>query len=121
MLRASAEHTDRRHDLRGVVDPMADSLLPAGSELSAFADAAVLRDPLEMPAARTALIAVAGEAAVMRAAAVAGDFQMMNRLLDAVGVQVDRGGMALADELGLIVPVHLRPHRHGTEATSSGS
>ncbi len=111
MLRASADKTGRIHDLRAVVDPMADSLLPAGPELSAFTDAAVLRDDHEMPAARMALMEVAGEAAVIRAAAVAGNFQMMNRLLDAIGVRVHRGGMALADELGLTVPVHLQPRR----------
>lgn len=88
---------------------MADSLLPAGSELLAFADAAVLRDGHEMPDARTALLRTAGEAAVIRAAAVAGNFQMMNRLLDAIGVRVRRSGMALADELGLSVPEHLLP------------
>lgn len=88
---------------------MADSLLPAGSELLAFADAAVLRDGHEMPDARTALLRTAGEAAVIRAAAVAGNFQMMNRLLDAIGVRVRRSGMAFADELGLSVPEHLLP------------
>lgn len=108
MLRVSAEHTNRSHDLRAVVDPMADSLLPAGSELSAFTDAAVLRDAHEMREARLKLMAVAGEAAVIRAAAVAGNFQMMNRVLDAVGVRVHRRGMRLADELGLSVPVHLQ-------------
>ncbi len=111
MLRASAEDTGRDHDLQAVVDPMADSLLPAGPELTAFTDAAVLRDPQEMPGARRSLLDVAGEAAVIRAAAVAGNFQMMNRLLDAIGVRVNRGRMDLADELGLTVPAHLRPHQ----------
>lgn len=109
MLRASAEQTGRTHDLRAVVDPLSDSLLPAGAELSAFTDAAVLRDGHEMPMARKALVATAGEAAVLRAAAVAGNFQMMNRLLDAIGVRVRRPGMVLASELGLVVPPHLRP------------
>lgn len=88
---------------------MIDSRLPAGSELVAFTDAAVLRDGHEMPEARTALRRAAGEAAVIRAAAVAGNFQMMNRLLDAIGVPVRRSGMRLADELGLTVPDHLSP------------
>lgn len=88
---------------------MIDSLLPAGSELAAFTDAAVLRDGHEMREARIALRSAAGEAAVIRAAAVAGNFQMMNRLLDAIGVSVRRSGMALADELGLTVPDHLSP------------
>lgn len=109
MLRASAEQTGRDHDLRAVLDPMIDSLLPSGTELLAFTDAVVLRDGHEMPTARKALRAVAGETAVIRAAAVAGNFQMMNRLLDAIGVRVRRSGMMLADELGLPVPAHLHP------------
>ena len=109
MLRVSAERTGRSHNLRAVVDPMSDSELPAGFELAAFTDAAVLRDRHEMAAARRSLMSAAGEAAVLRAAAVAGNFQMMNRLLDAIGVRVDRRRMKLADELGLTVPDHLRP------------
>jgi hypothetical protein len=109
MLRASAARTGRPVDLRALVDPMADPLLLAGRELVAFTDAAVLRDIDEMPLARRALLDAAGPAAVVRAAAVAGNFEMMNRLLDAIGVSVRAGGMAVADELGLRVPDHLRP------------
>jgi len=109
MLRASATSTGRQADLRALVDPMRPSLLPAGSELLAFTDAAVLRDADEMPVARQALLEVAGPAAVVRAAAVAGNFEMMNRLLDAIGVAVRGPSLALADELGLRVPDHLRP------------
>lgn len=109
MLRASSDHTSRPADLRAVVDPMRDSLLPAGSALLAFTDAAVLRDREEIAVARRALLEVAGPEAVVRAAACAGNFQMMNRLLDAIGVKVRRQGMELAAELGLTVPDHLRP------------
>jgi len=34
---------------------------------------------------------------------------MMNRLLDTLGVKVDRKGLALAEELDLDVPEHLLP------------
>ncbi len=110
MLRASGEKTGRPSDLTAIVDPVRDSLLPAGGELLAFADAAVLRDGDEMPVARRKLLDAAGPAAVVRAAAVAGNFEMMNRLLDAVGVAVRGGQLRLADELGLRVPDHLRAH-----------
>ena len=109
MLRASGQSTDRANDLRAVVDPMRDPLVPAGPELLAFTDAAVLRDDEELPLARQALLDRAGPAAVVRAAAVAGNFEMMNRLLDAVGVAVNRRQADLAAELGLRVPDHLRP------------
>jgi len=110
MLRASAEETGRPHNLAAVVNPMAGSLLPAGSELLAFTDAVILVDHHEMPLARQALRDAAGTEAVVRAAACAGNFQMMNRLLDAIGVKVWAGAMALADELGVSVPDHLRPN-----------
>lgn len=110
MLRASSRQTDRPVDLQSIVDPFTDSLLPAGRELLAFTDAAVLGDADEMPPARAALLSVAGPAATIRAAAVAGNFQMMNRLLDALGVRVGPSAMRLANELGVEVPPHLHPH-----------
>ncbi|MGF1599188.1 MAG: hypothetical protein ACFCVK_20115 [Acidimicrobiales bacterium] len=109
MLRASSNHTDRPVDLRAIVDVTLDPALPAGRELLAFTDAAVLGDAEEMPGARRALLDTAGPAAVIRAAAVAGNFQMMNRLLHVLGVRVRRSGMALADDLGVQVPPHLHP------------
>ncbi|MCP4960270.1 MAG: hypothetical protein GY925_13510 [Actinomycetia bacterium] len=86
---------------------MTDPLLAAGPELLAFTDAAILHDPDEMPEARLELAASAGPDAVVRAAAVAGNFQMMNRLLDGIGVKISRHAMTLANELGLTVPAHL--------------
>ncbi len=109
MLRASSDRTGRPSDVRAVVDPMRDPLVPAGAQLLAFVDAAVLRDPDEMPTARAALLDAAGPDAVVRAAAVAGNFDMMNRLLDATGVVVPKRMAIVADELGLRLPDHLRP------------
>ncbi len=63
----------------------------------------------EMPLARAALLGVGGPEAVVRAAACVGNFEMMNRLLDATGVRVTRDGMAVAREPGLDVPTHLHP------------
>lgn len=110
MLRASSRHTGRPADLRAIVNPFTDPLVPAGRELLAFTDAAVLGDADEMPIAREALVRGAGQAATIRAAAVAGNFQMMNRLLDALGVRVGPSALRLADELDIAVPHHLHPH-----------
>ena len=109
MLRASSHKTGRPVYLRALVDEMADPLLEWGRELLAFTDAAVLRDTDEMLIARESLLAVGGQAAVVRVAAVAGNFEMMNRLLDAIGVPVGGGGVDIAEELGVEVPEHLRP------------
>lgn len=109
MLRASSHHTGRPANLHSLTSAAVDPLVPAGRELLAFADAAVLRDTHEMAAARDALRRTAGDAAVIRAAALAANFQMMNRLLDTIGVRVRRAGLDLAHELGLAVPPHLLP------------
>jgi len=109
MLRVSARRTGRELDLRAVVDPEIESMLTHGAELLAFTDAAVQRDRGAIGKARHRLADVAGAEATVRAAAVAGNFQMMNRLLDAIGVRVGRAGMKLAIELGLKVPQHLHP------------
>ena len=104
MLRASAEATDQALDLRGVTDPIVDPLLPHGCELRAFTDAAVLRDPFERDIALDALFAVAGEAAARSAAATAGNFEMMNRLLDGIGVGPREQMTHIAPELGVPWP-----------------
>ncbi len=68
---------------------------------------------LEIPDAEAELLARTArnivDAGVIRAAACAGNFEMMNRLLDAIGVPVSDAGITLADGLGLVVPLHLRP------------
>lgn len=103
MLRASVQHTGRPVDLSAISDVTRDPLLPAGRELRDLTDAAVLRDPYERNLALPALVDEAGEAAAVRAAAVAGNFEMMNRLLDGIGV--GPGGMAsIAGELGVTYP-----------------
>jgi hypothetical protein len=45
--------------------------------------------------------------ATQRVAEVAANFQMMNRILDAVGVPVNQRLSAVVDELGLTIPDHL--------------
>jgi hypothetical protein len=103
MLRASVQHTGQPADLRSIADVTRDPLLPAGRELRDLTDAAVLRDPYERDVALPALVAAAGEPAAVRSAAVAGNFEMMNRLLDGIGV--GPGGMvSIAPELGVTYP-----------------
>jgi hypothetical protein len=109
MLRVSGRQTDRPIDLRAVIDPACGSGLDAGHLLLAFAEAAVSRDHQAITDTRAALLEAVGEAATVRAAAVTGTFEMMNRLLDAVGVRLRGHGLRLAEELGLDVPDHLVP------------
>ncbi len=105
MLRASAHATGQFIDLHAITDRAVDPLLAAGTELFAFVNALLRDDDTiqdgTLQAARTALTAAAGPYAVVRAAAVAGNFQMMNRLVDATGVPIGASLRSIAADLGL--------------------
>ena len=94
-----------------MVTSTVDPVLPLGRELRDFVDAAVLGDAHELPPARAALSAVSGPDVVRTAAAVTANFQMMNRLLDAIGGPVDPVFVGLAADLGVEVPTRLRTDR----------
>ncbi len=100
MLRASAQISGLPLNLAGIADLGQDPLIAGGTELLAFTTALVGRDVDSLGSARSALTAALGSEATARASAVAGNFEMMNRLLDATGVpaSVDPG---FAVELGL--------------------
>jgi hypothetical protein len=104
MLRASADATGQQVDMRGVGLVAVDSGVPGDAVLSALTDAAVLRDVDEIGVARERCIEVLGPATTMRAAAVAANFEMMNRLLDAVGVGPSRQMLPIGDEIGVPRP-----------------
>ncbi len=100
----SSRANDETLDLRAVGNSTIDSGLPGGAELSALTDAAVLRDPDEMPIARAAAVEALGAAATMRALAVAGNFEMMNRLLDAIGVGPTEQMRDIGDVIAVPLP-----------------
>jgi hypothetical protein len=104
MLRASAEANDEPVDMKGVGHVNVDSGVPGDAELGALADAAVLRDTDEMGPARARGIAALGEQATARALAVAGNFEMMNRLLDAIGVGPTKASREIGDAIGVPPP-----------------
>ena len=99
MLRASVEATGQPVDLRSIGDFTVDPLLPAGTALRALADAVVLRDKFERDVAIEALAAAAGEHGAVRAAAVIANFEMMNRLVDGIGLPPGDADAELAPEL----------------------
>ncbi len=100
MLRASAHATSQPIDLRAITDRAPDALLRDGTELLRFVTA-LIRDHTNLDEERAALTAMGGPSAVARAAAVAGNFQMMNRLVDATGVPIGASLRTIADDLGL--------------------
>ena len=89
MLSWSCQQRDERVDLAVVAAGSGDPGVPAGEALQRFARAAVdLRgDAAALGAARDALVDEAGAAAMVDAAAVVGNFQMMTRLADGTGAR----------------------------------
>jgi hypothetical protein len=82
-----------------------ESDVPFAVELLQFAGALVSRDEVELGRSRGRLLSVAGEAVLVDAACVAGNFQRMVRIADATGIPIDSDRMPLmtqaVDELGL--------------------
>ncbi len=108
MLRENSNANDKPVNILAVTNPSLDSLVPLGRELVAFVDAIVLLDPDELEIARQDLFDAAGPGAVTRAAAVCAGFEGTNRVVDAVGVPVNKRYYDIADELQVTIPEHLR-------------
>jgi hypothetical protein len=106
MLRWSAQETGRHVDLAGVVAPV-DPGPPGGRELVALGRAAagraIDRGPLE------AVAAAIGEAAAYDAAAVAANFEIMNRVVDAVGLPVGTHQRAAKADLIRLLDLEIFP------------
>lgn len=108
MLRESAKAQGQPVNVLAVTQPMLDPMLPLGRELLAFVDAIALLDFDELPIARQNLLEAAGPGAVVRAAAVCADFEGINRIVDSVGVPVNKRYYDIGDELRVTIPDHLR-------------
>lgn len=91
-----------------MINSTVDPRLSLGRELLAFVDAAVLADADELPVARAVLLERAGPAVVTAVAGVIATFEMMNRILDAIGAPVGGFLVDIAVELDVEIPVHLR-------------
>jgi len=91
MLSWSSHHSEAGADadLDALATGEGDAGVPLGAQLVAFATAAAeLRDDgAAMADARQGLLAVAGEAFMVDAAAVAANFHMMTRLADGTGAR----------------------------------
>ena len=88
MLRWSAQETGRTIDFSGIVDTAVAPGIAGGPELVALARAAIGHDVDAAPAQKVA--SVIGPDAAVRAAAVAGAFELYNRIVDATGLPVGR-------------------------------
>ena len=108
MLRENSNANNQPVNILAITDSALDPLVPHGKELVAFVDAIVLMDFDELPIARQELFEAMGPGAVTRAAAVCAGFEGTNRVVDAVGVPVNKRYYDIADELKTTIPEHLR-------------
>ncbi len=89
MLSWSASATRTPVDLEAVTNPLIDPVIPGGHLLLHFTDAALSRAP-DRHAAGDEVARSLGPAALVNAASVVANFQMMNRVADATGMPVGR-------------------------------
>lgn len=97
LLRASSEELGDAVDLRATVGA-GDGGLPHGDLLARFAEAAT-RASNDLDDVRAALLAAAGPAAFVEAAATAGIFNGLVRAADATGIPLDDGTLAASVDL----------------------
>ena len=104
MLSWSSEINQIPVDVRAITDPTIDPLVPGGVALLRFTDA-VLTQSDDIRALAELVTAELGSFGLVDAAAVIGNFQMMNRVADGTGMPTGRGSRvrnaALIEMLGL--------------------
>jgi hypothetical protein len=91
MLSWSSEINQSPVDVRAVTDSTIDPLVPGGAALLRFVDATLARSTAGIEAAAEAVTAELGPDGLVDAAAVIGNFQMMNRVADGAGMPVGTG------------------------------
>lgn len=110
MLRASCKANDIEFQLASVIDSNAGNGVTNYQELINFADALLEGEPGSLHSAREELRKVVADDGMVRAAAVVGNFQMMNRALDTLGAQLGKEVtpelIKMAGKLGMSVPNH---------------
>jgi len=96
LLRASGEPIDLQAVTEGAD---VDSGLPGGAGLTALAEATVKGDEAAIRSARERVQAELGEAALVDAAAVAGNFERMVRIADGTGIPLDEPVAVISADL----------------------
>jgi len=108
MLSWSSQEDGTPADVLALASGDGDAGLPHGAALMAFAEAIAGWDDTVLAGARARLVAEAGEAFMIDAAAVAANFEMMTRVADGTGAQhapdVMTRVVGLAEALGMAAP-----------------
>lgn len=105
MLSWSSTQEGHPADLAAIAVGEGDGGLAHGAELIAFTEAVAGHDDAALAVARDRLVAAAGEAFMIDAAAVAANFEMMTRVADGTGARLPDAVVheraAMLDELGI--------------------
>ena len=99
MLSWSSTESGTPADLTAIAEGAGDAGLPFGAEIVGFVEAIGGWDPAQLVAARQRLVAVAGEAFMVDAAAVVANFEMMTRVADGTGARFPAAPAAFRAEL----------------------
>ncbi len=90
LLRASGQHQGSDIDLTTVIgEADGDGGIAGGAILAEFAETILSDDGVRLDAARDAVRAALGDAALVDAAAVAATFNAIDRVADATGTPID--------------------------------
>lgn len=90
LLRASGKHTGDEYDLSAVLgDSGKETGIPHADILIRLAETAIGYNDIATAAARDAVIERMGEAALVDAAAVAANFNAIDRVADAIGIPLE--------------------------------
>ena len=109
MLRESAQAFEYEVDLMAVRDPNRAPGVPGGAALLSLVDA-TLADAGSLTDAQDAVIDQLGSESLVDAAAVIGNFEMMNRVADGTGIPV--AGAAIDRERDLISRLEIEGFQH---------
>ncbi len=101
MLSWSSHQDGTPADIDALASGSGDAGLPHGAALMAFVDAAAGWDRDALAVAREQLVAAAGEAFMIDAAAVVANFEMMTRVADGTGAKHTPETVAARTELAV--------------------
>ena len=105
VLRESGRAQDQSYNLKGLVDPAADSGVAAGASIVEFVDALLGADEGRLSRARAALEASLGPAGVTAVSVVAANFSKNDRIANATGIPLEamfvRGSEDFRADLGV--------------------
>jgi hypothetical protein len=106
MLSSSAIAHNYDLDIAAIADPSLETGIPGGTQLLQFVDALFAGDSDDLERAQASIISALGAESLVDAAAVFGNFEMMNRVAEGSGIPVSSQAVErmrdAIDELGMI-------------------